>query len=62
MKPGDLCKVIRNDSHVVSQKGHLVIIVKGQFKHEYSSWVEGLNLTTFQFHHYSRSELEVVNE
>ena len=64
MKVGDLCKVISSVTHVTSQEGDLVMITKDQSnsKWEESLYIEGINLKTLAFHHYTTSELEIVSE
>ena len=58
MKIGDLCKVIREDTHTTCHKGNLVLILKTLG----SVYLECVNLETGAFHHYCRNDLEVISE
>jgi hypothetical protein len=64
MKVGDLCKVTKANTHQISQEGDLVIVTKyvRHFPREDSMYVEGINLKTLKFHHYRKSDIEVINE
>tara|TARA_B100001250_G_C19753090_1_gene768752 strand:+ start:404 stop:583 length:180 start_codon:yes stop_codon:yes gene_type:complete len=58
MKVGDLCKIRKENTHIICQQGDLVLITKiiG------SVYAEGINLKTCKFHHYCKDELEVIND
>ena len=58
MKVGDLCKVQKENTHWASQQGNLVLVTK----YVGSTYVEGINLKTLKFHHYAKTELEVISE
>ena len=58
MKVGDLCKVVKEDTHVTSQKGDLILVLAKLG----SVYAKGINLKTLAFHHYIIQELEVVSE
>ena len=75
MKVGDLCRVITKNSHQVSQKDDLVMIIKPHIcvkdtlsergipkGTDIPQYVEGMNLKTLKFHHYRAKELEVISE
>ena len=64
MKAGDLCRVIKKDTHTQCQYGHYVIIL-GQLNPlkidtPNCKWFEVINQTTGKWHHHHRDALEVV--
>ena len=65
MRIGDLCKIIKDETHTKgNRKGDLIMITKLQegsvlWRHIY---VEAINLRTHRFHHYKTAELEVISE
>ena len=56
MRIGDICKVIKDNTHKSPQVGDLIMITRTVG----SVYVEGVNLTTNKTHHYLKTELEVV--
>lgn len=66
MKAGDLCRVIKKDTHTQCQYGHYVIILgplnpnKPALKD--TKWYEVINQTTGKWHHHHRDHLEVISE
>jgi hypothetical protein len=57
MKVGDLCKVVKEDTHMSSQKDDLILVLAKIG----SVYVKGINLKTLAFHHYIIQELEVIS-
>ena len=66
MKAGDLCKVIKKDTHTQCQYGQYVIILRplNPLKIEMPApkWFEVINHTTGKWHHFYIEDLEVISE
>ena len=64
MKAGDLCKVIKKDTHTQCQYGQYVIILKplgkSVKKDPAPKWFEVINQTTGKWHHHHRDHLKLV--
>ena len=60
MKIGDLCKVKSYQSHNPSQAKDLILIT--QPVDQLLNYVTAINLRTLKLHHYTKKELEVLNE
>ena len=71
MNVGDLCKVVSHVSHTTDQYGDLVMVTKASLRpgpitgvplgHK-CLYVEAINLKTLEFHHYKKSEVQVISE
>jgi len=64
MEVGDLCKVIKANTHTSCQKGDMVLITRLKLRETInkSIYIEALNLTTKNFHHYHKDSLVIVNK
>ena len=67
MNVGDLCRVLKKNTHTSCQLNHLVLIIRdrlfpGAPAGVVSLYVEGWNLKTNAFHHYAKTDLEVISE
>ena len=61
MKAGDLCRVIKKDTHSPCQYGQHVIVLGplNPLKNK-TNWLSVINQDTGKWHHHHKDDLEVV--